>query len=424
MSKTRDSSTRENELLLKKGRSSYFWASQSMKIIENITSKYKRKFPLNGFNLGFCLHITKETSVLLMAVKKLGGNVSICSANPLSIQNDILHFLLDNEISVYAKKDETVNEYHSFIHRMVSKINPHVLTDDGGLLHLNAHKYKINNMIGGTEETTSGIHQLKELDLQNKLLYPIIGVNNAYTKHMFDNRYGTGQSTIDGILRVTGIFFPGKIVVVCGYGWVGKGLSSFLKGYGCKVIVTEVDPIRALEAHMDGFYVYKLIDVCDKADLFITCTGQKYVINRNHINKMKDGAILANAGHFDVEINTKYLYTQDKKPEIIKPNLECFKIKLSNNKKYKKIYLLSKGRVINLIGSEGHSSEVMSLSFANQLLSILYLVINHEKLESKLYNVPKEIDDEVAKLTLSNLGIKIDELSLEQRIYHKEKINF
>ena len=195
MNKIQNSNTREYELLLKKGRSSYYWASQSMKIIEKIVSKYKRKYPLNGLNLGFCLHLTKETSVFLMAVKKLGGTVSICSANPLSIQNDVLYFLLDNNISVYAKKDETVNEYHSFIYKMVSKINPHMLTDDGGLLHLAAHKYKINNIIGGTEETTSGINQLKELDLQNKLLYPIIGVNNAYTKHMFDNRYGTGQST-------------------------------------------------------------------------------------------------------------------------------------------------------------------------------------------------------------------------------------
>jgi adenosylhomocysteinase len=398
---------------LETGKLSYEWALYTMKIISKIRKKYERIKPLTDFNLGFCLHITKETSVLLMAAKALGANISICSANPMSVQEDIVEFLKYNEMKVFATKNQTKKDFFKNIIKVLNT-NPDIVTDDGAELHSIAHNRKIKSIIGGTEETTSGIFRILSLQSNNKLNYPIIGVNEAKTKHLFDNRYGTGQSTIDGLLRTLGILIAGKHFVVCGYGWVGKGVSSSLRGLGAKVTITEVDPIKALEAHLDGFNVQRLKDVLPTGDCFITCTGQRDVISKKDFSLMKNGVFLANAGHFDVEIDIHYLQSQDKFPKEVRPYLECYNIN------GKKIHLIAKGRVINLIAGEGNASEVMDLSFANQLLSILYIAENYQNLKKKLHQVPKEIDEQVAHLALSAFDITIDKLSQRQiDYYHK-----
>ena len=411
MIKSTDIKSSNSSILLETGKLSYEWALGTMKIITKIRKKYEKSKPLSDIKLGVCLHITKETSILLMAAKALGANISICSANPLSVQEDIVEFLQYNEINVFATKNQTKKEFFNNIIKVVNT-NPNIITDDGAELHRIAHKRQIKSIIGGTEETTSGILRILSHQSKNKLNYAIIGVNEAKTKHLFDNRYGTGQSTIEGLLRTLGILIAGKDFVVCGYGWVGKGVSSSLRGLGAKVTVTEIDPIKALEAHLDGFNVQRLKDVLPIGDCFITCTGQRDVISKEDFKMMKNGVFLANAGHFDVEIDVHYLQNQDKFPRQIRPNVETYNIK------EKKIHLIAKGRVINLIAAEGNASEVMDLSFANQLLSILYIAKNYKNLKKKLYQVPKEIDDHVAQLALSAFGIKIDKLSQRQIDYY------
>ena len=409
--KSKDKKYTNSTILLETGKLSYEWAFNTMKIISKIRKKYKRNKPLSDFNLGFCLHITKETSVLLMTAKELGANISICSANPMSVQEDIVEFLKYNEMKVFATKNQTKKEFFKNIIKVINT-NPDIVTDDGAELHSIAHNRKIKSIIGGTEETTSGIFRILSLQSNNKLNYPIIGVNEAKTKHLFDNKYGTGQSTIDGLLRTLGILIAGKHFVVCGYGWVGKGVSSSLRGLGAKVTITEVDPIKALEAHLDGFNVQRLRDVLPMGDCFITCTGQRDVISKKDFNLMKNGVFLANAGHFDVEIDIHYLQSQDKFPKQMRPHLECYNIN------GKKIHLIAKGRVINLIAGEGNAAEVMDLSFANQLLSILYIAENYQNLKKKLHQVPKEIDEQVAHLALSAFDITIDKLSQKQIDYY------
>ena len=411
MIKSTDIKSSNSSILLETGKLSYEWALGTMKIITKIRKKYEKSKPLSDIKLGVCLHITKETSILLMAAKALGANISICSANPLSVQEDIVEFLQYNEINVFATKNQTKKEFFNNIIKVVNT-NPNIITDDGAELHRIAHKRQIKSIIGGTEETTSGILRILSHQSKNKLNYAIIGVNEAKTKHLFDNRYGTGQSTIEGLLRTLGILIAGKDFVVCGYGWVGKGVSSSLRGLGAKVTVTEIDPIKALEAHLDGFNVQRLKDVLPIGDCFITCTGQRDVISKEDFKMMKNGVFLANAGHFDVEIDVHYLQNQDKFPRQIRPYVETYNIK------EKKIHLIAKGRVINLIAAEGNASEVMDLSFANQLLSILYIAKNYKNLKKKLYQVPKEIDDQVAQLALSAFGIKIDKLSQRQIDYY------
>ncbi|HET8856430.1 MAG TPA: adenosylhomocysteinase [Nitrososphaeraceae archaeon] len=411
--KSKNKKYTNSTILLETGKLSYEWALYTMKIISKIRKKYERIKPLTDFNLGFCLHITKETSVLLMAAKALGANISICSANPMSVQEDIVEFLKYNEMKVFATKNQTKKDFFKNIIKVLNT-NPDIVTDDGAELHSIAHNRKIKSIIGGTEETTSGIFRILSLQSNNKLNYPIIGVNEAKTKHLFDNRYGTGQSTIDGLLRTLGILIAGKHFVVCGYGWVGKGVSSSLRGLGAKVTITEVDPIKALEAHLDGFNVQRLKDVLPTGDCFITCTGQRDVISKKDFSLMKNGVFLANAGHFDVEIDIHYLQSQDKFPKQVRPYLECYNIN------GKKIHLIAKGRVINLIAGEGNASEVMDLSFANQLLSIIYIAENYQNLKKKLHQVPKEIDEQVAHLALSAFDITIDKLSQRQiDYYHK-----
>lgn len=398
-----------NIRLAGKGQKAFEWASARMPIVGKIVSEHRRSRPLAGLRLGFCLHVTKETSVLVMSAKVLGAKVAICSANPLSAHDDVAAFLSRKGVSVFAWRGETKREYEKCI-RDVINFKPAIVTDDGGDLHTACHEAGANKILGGTEETTSGINRLMALQSSGRLGYPVIAVNNARTKHLFDNRYGTGQSTFDAILRATSVLVAGKQIVVCGYGWVGKGVAARARGMGASATVTEIDPVRALEARMDGFAVKTMADASAHGDIFITCTGQTGVIRKEHFRKMKDGAILANAGHFDVEIDVAYLYSS-MRPKEVTPGVEQFVIN------GKKLYLLSKGRVANLVLADGNSPEVMALSFANQLLSILHIARNHEKMEAKVYDVPAAMDEKVAAYALASMGIEIDSLTAEQRRY-------
>jgi adenosylhomocysteinase len=380
-----------------------------MLILDKIKNIYEKKKPLADYRISFCLHITKKTSVLVMTAKLLGADIAVCSANPLSVHDDIAAFLSSEGIITFAWRGETKREYDECI-GSVFKFQPNIITDDGSDLHIAANKAKAK-IFGGSEETTSGVKRLKALERRKRLMYPVIAVNDAYTKHMFDNSYGTGQSTIDGILRTTSLFIPGKQIVVCGYGWVGKGVAARARGMGAIVTVTEIDPIKAIEANMDGFNVKRLYDAVSMGDIFITCTGQTNVIRKEHIKRMKSGAILTNAGHFDREIDIKYLYSQDKSPVTVRTHIDCFNIL------GKKIYLVSKGRVVNLVGAEGHPPEVMALSFANQLLSIIFVSKNYNKMENRVYAVPNEIDLRVAKYALAAMNIEIDTMTDTQRLY-------
>jgi adenosylhomocysteinase len=392
------------------GKKSFEWAFARMPIVGRLVSEHRRSRPLAGLRLGFCLHITKETAVLVMAAKSLGANIALCSANPLSAHDDVAAFLYRQGINVFAWRGETKREYDQCI-RSVIKFRPAIVTDDGGDLHSACHKAGVEHILGGTEETTSGVNRLRALQASGRLEYPVIAVNNARTKHLFDNRYGTGQSTIDAILRATSILIAGKKVVVCGYGWVGKGVASRARGMGASVIVTEVDPVRALEAKMDGFAATTLADAAVVGDIFVTCTGQSGVIRREHFRKMKEGAILANAGHFDVEIDVSYLYSNCKRVIQVREAVE--QLDLAG----KKLYLLSKGRVANLVLADGNSPEVMALSFANQLLSILHVAKNHSRMERKIYEVPPAIDEKIARYALQSMGIEIDSSTPEQKRY-------
>ena len=398
-----------NAGLADNGRVEYEWALRRMGLIEKLKSRNERGQPLAGMQLGFCLHITKETAVLAMAAKSLGAEVAICSANPLSVQDHIAAFLYDQGLHVYSWRGESIAQYQQCI-RSVLALKPVIVTDDGGDLHIAAHKKKAKGILGGTEETTSGVKRLAALENTGKLLYPIIAVNNAHTKYLFDNRHGTGQSTLDGILRATGMLLAGKNVLVCGYGWVGKGVASRARGMGAIVTVSEVNPVRALEAKMDGFAVSRLSDAASISDVFITCTGQIGVIREEHFLKMKDRAVVANAGHFDVEIDIDALQSMGRATQI-RPNVDCFTIN------GKRLFLLSKGRVVNLIAAEGNPPEVMALSFANQLLSILHIAKSYKKMERKVYAVPEKINNLVARHALDFMNLRIDKLTKQQKLY-------
>ena len=400
--------------LAEKGKMSYEWARDHMKILTNTIERLKKSQPLKGIRLGICLHITKETSVLLMGAKALGADVSACGANPLSTQDDIAAFLAENGIHIYAWEGQTPEEYDWCIEQMLSH-KPQILTDDGSDCHSKIHggpKFSSWKILGGTEETTTGVIRLKALEKQKKLKYPVIAVNDAYTKHMFDNRYGTGQSTIDGYFRSMNLLFAGKRVVVAGYGWVGRGVAARANGLGAKVHVTEIDPVRALEAHMDGYEVLPMAEAAKIGDIFITATGQTGVIRKEHILKMKDGAILGNVGHFDVEVEAKFLLNESKSVREVRPNLdEC---KLSNGKR---VYLIGKGRIANLVAAEGHPPEVMAQSFSNQLLSMIHIAKNHQKIGKRVITVPAEIDKQIAIDALGAMDVKIDKPTAAQIKY-------
>ena len=396
--------------LAEAGRLSHEWAAGRMAIIEKIVSKNPGA-PLAGIKLGVCLHVTKETSVLVMAAKKLGADIALCSANPLSAQDDIVAYLAEKGVRVSAWRGETQRQYKQGISDVLA-FCPKIITDDGGDLHVAAHRAGAKGVVGGTEETTSGVKRLAALEKAGKLRYPVMAVNSARTKYLFDNRHGTGQSTLDGILRATAMFLPGVHVIVCGYGWVGKGVALRARGMGAIVTVTEVDFIKALEAKMDGFEVMRLLKAAPAGDLFITCTGQTGVIRKEHFAKMKDGAILANAGHFDVEIDVAYLYGNSR-PVKVRPGVERFVIN------GKKLHLLSEGRVVNLVAAEGHPPEVMALSFANQLLAILHVAKNHSRMEPKVLGIPQGVDEQVARYALAAMSVSIDSLTEEQKRYHQ-----
>ncbi|MGQ0794906.1 MAG: adenosylhomocysteinase [Nitrosopumilaceae archaeon] len=400
--------------LAEKGKLSYEWAKDHMKILTNTINRLKKSKPLRDIRIGICLHITKETSVLIMGAKALGAKVSVCAANPLSTQNDISAFLASNDIDIYAWAGQTSKEYDWCIEKMLSH-KPQIVTDDGSDCHSKVHndkKFSSLKILGGTEETTTGVIRLKVLAKQKKLRYPVIAVNDAYTKHMFDNRYGTGQSTIDGFLRSMNLLVASKRVVVAGYGWVGRGVATRMKGMGAKVYVTEVDPVRALEAHMDGYEVLPMEDAAKIGDFFITATGQTGVIRKEHIMKMKDGAILGNVGHFDVEVDAKFLLNESKTIREVRPSLdECL---LKNGKR---IYLIGKGRIANLVAAEGHPPEVMAQSFSNQLLSMIYIAKNYKKIGKKVITVPSEIDRQIAVDALKAMEVKIDKPTSSQIKY-------
>jgi len=408
------SKVKSSQKLIREGKLSYEWARSHMEILNNTISRLKKSKPLKGITLGFCLHITKETSVLLMGAKELGATVACCGGNPLTTQDDVSAFLASQGIHVYAWHGQSVKEYDWCIQQVLNH-NPTILTDDGADMNVKAHfdkKYQNMKILGATEETTAGVTRIKAVEKQGKLRYPVILVNEAYTKHMFDNRYGTGQSTIDGYLRAMNLLLASKRVVVVGYGWVGRGVASRCHGMGSKIIVTEIDPVKALEAHMDGFEVMPMSQACKIGDIFITCTGMTSVIRKEHILQMKEGAIMGNVGHFDVEIDAEFLLKKSKLVREVRPNLdECT---LSNGKH---VYLIGQGRLANLVAAEGHPPEVMAQSFSNQILSILYILKNHQKIGNKIITVPEEIDKQVAVDALKAMNVKIDRLSAQQVKY-------
>ena len=408
------SKVKTSKKMIDDGRRSYEWAKSHMQILNNTLERLKPSKPLQGVTVGFCLHITKETSVLLMGAKDLGATVACCGGNPLTTQDDIAAFLASQGINVYAWNGQSTKEYDWCIDQVL-KHKPSILTDDGADMNVKAHfdkRFSNLKILGATEETTAGVTRIRAVQDKGMLRYPVILVNEAHTKNMFDNRYGTGQSTIDGYLRAMNLLFASKRAVVVGYGWVGKGVAARCKGMGCKVIVTEVDPVKALEAHMEGFEVMPMAKAARIGDIFITCTGMTSVIRKEHILKMRDGAILGNVGHFDVEIDCKFLLNESKSVREVRPNLdECT---LDDGKR---VYLIGQGRLANLVAAEGHPPEVMAQSFSNQILSIMYILENHATLEKKIINVPDQIDHQVAVDALNAMDVRIDRLTPEQKKY-------
>ncbi|MBI2937144.1 MAG: adenosylhomocysteinase [Thaumarchaeota archaeon] len=400
--------------LAEEGGKSYHWAYEHMPALTRTITKLADQKPLKGLTAAVCLHITKETSVLAMGLKTLGADVYLAAANPLSTQDDIAAYLASQGVHVFAWRGQNSQEYQECI-RDILRSQPDIIMDDGADTHVTIHEeaeFKNLKAIGGTEETTTGIIRLKALEKSGKMRYPIIGVNNAYTKHLFDNRYGTGQSTIDGILRATSLLLAGKKIVVCGYGWVGKGIAMRARGMGGLVTVTEIDPFRAIEARMDGYEVIPIAEAAKIGDIFVTATGQYHIIRGEHLSVMNDGAILANAGHFNVEIDVDALEKLKKKKTTPRRNVDEYLLKNG-----KKIYLVGEGRIANLVAAEGHPPEVMSLSFSNQLLSAVYLSQHKGKLEKRVNNVPIEIDRQVAINALEAMGIQIDTPTEEQVKY-------
>ena len=396
------------------GRQRIAWASREMPVIGLIRERLAKEKPLKGIRISACLHITTETANLALALKDGGAQVVLCASNPLSTQDDAAAALVDYGIPTNAIKGEDEITYYKHINTALGN-KPHLTVDDGADLVTTLHtkrKDLLKGVLGGTEETTTGVIRLRSLAKAGELKYPIIAVNDAQTKYLFDNRYGTGQSSIDGITRATNILWAGKRVVICGYGWCGRGIALRAKGLGAQVIVTEVEPTRALEAVLDGYRVIPLLEAAKIGDIFVTVSGDKHVIDEAHFQVMKDGAILANSGHFNVEINIPALEHASKSQRHIRPFVEEYTLKDGRN-----LYLLGEGRLINLAAAEGHPASVMDMSFANQALCLEYIVHNKGKLETKVYPVPEKIDKEVAQLKLKSMGIKIDKLTPEQDSY-------
>lgn len=400
--------------LAPQGRNKIEWAAKFMPVLSLIRERFIKEKPLKDVRISCCLHVTSETANLVRTLTVGGARVRLCASNPLSTQDEVASALVEEEIPVFAIKGEDRKSYYRHIEQALAH-QPQITTDDGADLVSTLHKKGgelLFGVIGGTEETTTGVIRLRSMERSGVLRYPIIAVNDSYTKFMFDNRYGTGQSTLDGILRATNILFAGSTIVVCGYGWCGRGVATRARGMGAEVIVTEVDPIRALEARMDGNRVMRLIDAAPLGDVFVTVTGDINVIDRPHFLQMKDGAIICNAGHFDVEINRPALEKVTRKKRELRPF--CVEYTLTNGRR---LILLSEGRLVNLSAAEGHPAIVMDLSFANQALAIEYIYQNQGKLLPQVYKLPEELDRKIAELKLKSMGIKIDRLTREQKRY-------
>jgi adenosylhomocysteinase len=384
-----------------------------MPVLNQIKTRFSKEKPLKGLTLGACLHVTKETAVLAEALAAGGAKVVLCGSNPLSTQDDVAAALADEGINVFAWRGQNTEEYYQCIDKVLD-YKPVVTLDDGadlvGTLH-SKRKDQLKNVKGGTEETTTGVVRLRAMEKDGSLKYAIIAVNDAYTKYLFDNRYGTGQSTIDGILRATNTLLAGKTFVVGGYGWCSRGIAMRAQGLGANVIVTEVKPVRALEAVMNGLRVMPIAEAAAIGDIFVTATGDINVIRKEHMQKMKNGAIMANSGHFNVEVSLKDLESLSTARRTMRPNLEEFTLKDGRH-----LYLLAEGRLVNLAAAEGHPSEVMDMSFANQALCAEHIA-KSDKMTPKVYTVPCEIDDNVAELKLKSMGVNIDKLTPEQQKY-------
>jgi adenosylhomocysteinase len=391
------------------------WAAKEMPVLAQIRSRFKRQKPLKGIRIAACLHVTTETGDLAITLKEGGAEVALCASNPLSTQDDVAACLVkDHSISVFAIKGENTKTYYNHINRVLDT-NPHITMDDGADLVSTLHKKRadlLDSLIGGTEETTTGVIRLRSMAENGILRYPIVAVNDASTKHFFDNRYGTGQSTLDGIVRATNKLIAGTNFVVCGYGWCGKGLAMRARGLGANVIITEVNNLNALEAVMDGFRVMPIDEASKIGDFFCTVTGNIGVIRKEHFLKMKDGAIVCNSGHFNVELDLDGLKSISKGKRDIREYVAEYTLKNG-----KRINILAEGRLINLAAAEGHPPSVMDMSFANQALCVEHLVKNSKTLEKKVYNVPANVDMSIAKLKLESLGVKIDKLTPQQKSY-------
>ena len=389
------------------------WAKAHMPVLALITKRFEKEKPLKGVILGACLHATKETAVLVKALEAGGAKVILCGSNPLSTNDAVVASLVSDGTSVYAWREQTSDEYYWCVDKVLDH-KPNYTTDDGADLVNAIHSHRqglIDNIKGGSEETTTGVIRLRAMEADGELKYPIIAVNDTATKHMFDNQYGTGQSTIDGILRATAVLLAGKNFVVGGYGWCARGIADRARGMGANVIVTEVNPLRALEAVMDGFRVMTMAEAAKVGDIFVTSTGNVHVIDRHHIKAMKSGAIMANSGHFNVEVNIPALEELSTGKRRLRDSLDEYQLKDG-----RKLYLLAEGRLVNLAAAEGHPSEVMDMSFSDQAL-VAEWVWTGDKLPPKIYDVPKSIDETVAKLKLSSMGLEIDTLTQEQVKY-------
>jgi adenosylhomocysteinase len=400
------------------GRLRIEWAEQSMPVLRQVRERFAKEQPLKGLRLGACLHVTTETAVLMLTLKAGGAQVALCASNPLSTQDDVAAALVkEYDIPVFARKGEDNATYYRHLEAVLAT-RPQVTMDDGADLISQLHGEGqrgtdlVAQVIGGTEETTTGVIRLRAMEKEGVLAFPIVAVNDADTKHLFDNRYGTGQSTIDGILRATNILLAGRTVVVAGYGMCGRGVASRAKGMGSHVIIAEVEPMRALEAVMDGYQVLPMLRAAEAGDVFVTVTGNTSVIRKEHFARMKDGAILANSGHFNVEIDLEALAGLAQSRRAVRPFVEEFT--LSGGRR---VYVLGEGRLINLAAAEGHPAAVMDMSFANQALSAEYLVKRGQTLERRVYVVPREIDREIARLKLASMNVDIDELTPQQESY-------
>jgi adenosylhomocysteinase len=391
------------------------WAAMAMPVLRQIQERFAREQPLRGVRLGACLHVTTETAVLMLVLKAGGASVALCASNPLSTQDDVAAALVERHgIPVFAQKGEDSDRYYRHIQAVLAT-QPQVTMDDGADLISTLHsdrKDLIVHVTGGTEETTTGVMRLRAMERDGVLAFPVIAVNDADTKHLFDNRYGTGQSTIDGILRATNILLAGRAVVVAGFGMCGRGLAARAHGLGARVIVTEVDPLRALEAVMEGFAVMPMAEAVAQGDVLVTVTGNTSVIRREHFERMKDGAILANSGHFNVEIDLDALAGLARARRIVRPLVEEYELADG-----RRVFVLGEGRLINLAAAEGHPAAVMDMSFANQALSVEHLVRERARLERRVYRVPEEIDRTIARLKLASMGVVIDGLTSAQQAY-------